>query len=360
MASTSHSLFPSIYDAETLMPVPGQRVEQTQTRSTESQKCQSASVPSLERQLVEWTIVYCDNELDVVTRQEKKKRNAKESLEKWGKDPADFIVAQQAWNEDSKFVGDIRQKPGVKESKDAYQELQKVSKKCRSRFRTHPIQGSKSKGLERQTRVCNWVQESSLVDQESTHFRTPRIPYVSTAATFKDLWQPGSHVAGRSFHENTEQEHVKKLRERIDFKLRQDKLASKLVFDNTDCQRLLSEANEVICELQAKLERRDKYMQSRRKKDVALVDMTETVKRERDGKLGEYKALIKNMNEVLAGRETDIDSWEKEKRGAEGLYQRELQREYQLSKRIEVKEKQIETLRVKMLKAKKWKDEARQ
>lgn len=355
MASTSHSFFPSIYAAELLKSTPGQRVEQTRRRSTEPQKCESATVPSLERQLVEWTIVYCDDELDVVTRQEKKKRKTKESLEKWSKVPAEDIDAQQVINEDLKFVSDIGQK-------DVHQELRKANKKCRSEVRIQPIQGSNSKGFERQTRVCNWVQENSLVDQEITHVKTPRRvnPYASTAETFKDLWQQGLHATDRNYHESTEQEHVRKLRERIDFKLRQDKLASKLVFDNTDCQRLLGEANKVIRELEAKLERREKYMQNRRKKDAALVEMTETVRRDRDGKLGEYKALLKNMNEVLAGRETEIDSWEKEKRGAEGLYQKELQREYQLSKKIEVKEKQIETLRIKMLKAKKWKDEARQ
>ena len=69
---------------------------------------------------------------------------------------------------------------------------------------------------------------------------------------------------------------------------------------------------------------------------------------------------MRNVNEVLADKEADIDNWEKRRLDAEGSYTREIQKEHHLNKKIEARERQIETLRIKLMKAKKWKDDARQ
>lgn len=315
-----------------------QSLEQTRLRSKDGQDLPRAiTVPTLERELVEWTIAYGDNDVDTTARKDKKNKQARirnGSVET--KLPVENLVARQTRNGESKLNIDNRQKD-----------------LCKDNIKSQAVEDiNLYKPFERQTRVCNWVRENN----DSFDITSLQKTLPMAMEHLKQIQPSGC----RSFCESKQQENIRKLREKADLKIRQEKLALKLNFDHVDFQRLLTEANQVINTLEAKLDRRKVYLQNRAKKETELVDLTDDLRKERDKKLGEYRVLMRNVNEVLADKEADIDNWEKRRLDAEGSYTREIQKEHHLNKKIEARERQIETLRIKLMKAKKWKDDARQ
>ena len=148
-------------------------------------------------------------------------------------------------------------------------------------------------------------------------------------------------------------------RENLDFMARQSKQAHKLAHDNMAAKQALSRAHEVIQELRAKINRRNAHIANRREKEGDLVDLVENLRRGRDDKLQEYKALVKGMNVALKEKEKLLEQMEAERAKAEMLYQRQLTQNTELLRKIEAREKAIKSLREKTGKVKKWKDEAR-
>lgn len=148
-------------------------------------------------------------------------------------------------------------------------------------------------------------------------------------------------------------------RKNLSLMYRQGREVRKLEYDNTASRRTLQEAHDMIGDLKAKIEKRNKFIRERNKKEGDIAHVVETLKREKDEKLLEYKTIQKRMTEALALKDKNLEDIEAERTQAESLYQKQLKDNTELMRKIEAREKQIKQLKDKTEKAKKWKDNAR-
>lgn len=153
--------------------------------------------------------------------------------------------------------------------------------------------------------------------------------------------------------------HGKLFRDNLSLMYRQSKEVRKLEYDNTASRKTLQEAHDLIGDLKAKIEKRNKLIRERVKKEGDTAHVVETLRRERDEKLVEYKLILKRMNEALAMKEKTLEDTEVERTQAESLYQKRLKENTELMRKIEAREKQIKHLKEKAEKAKKWKENVR-
>lgn len=154
-------------------------------------------------------------------------------------------------------------------------------------------------------------------------------------------------VVGKSFREN------------LSLIYRQNKEMKKLEYDNVASRQALKNARDLITDLKAKIEKRNKYIKQRNLKEGDLARDVEALRRERDEKLQEYKSIMKNMNQALAAKDDAMKEIEDERKRMESVYQDDLRENTELMRKIETREKQITQLREKTEKAVKWKTNAR-
>ena len=162
-----------------------------------------------------------------------------------------------------------------------------------------------------------------------------------------------------SSNEETDTAQGKLFRENLSLIYRQNKEIRKLEYDNMASRQTLREAQDLIGDLKEKIEKRNKYIRERYKKEGDVAHVVETLRRERDEKLLEYKLILKKMKEAIAMKDKTLEDSEAGRTEAETLYQEKLKENTDLMKKIEAREKQIKQLKEKTEKAKKWKDGAR-
>lgn len=147
----------------------------------------------------------------------------------------------------------------------------------------------------------------------------------------------------------------KTFRENLSLIYRQNKEMKKLEFDNMASRQALQDAQDLICDLKAKIEKRKKFIRERNEKEGDLARQVETLRRERDEKLLEYKLIMRTMNQALAAKDKTLEDTEVEKKRMESVYQEHLKENTDLMRKIEIREKQITQLKEKTEKAMKWK-----
>lgn len=176
------------------------------------------------------------------------------------------------------------------------------------------------------------------------------MPFVSPRSrSFTEplLGESKDAVEGKSFREN------------LSLIYRQNKEMKKLEYDNMASRQALQNAQDLISDLKAKIEKRNKYIRERNEKEGDLARDVETLRRERDEKLLEYKLIMKTMNQALTGKDKALDDIETERKRMEGVYQDHLKTNTDLMRKIEAREKQITQLKEKTEKAMKWKTNVR-
>ena len=151
----------------------------------------------------------------------------------------------------------------------------------------------------------------------------------------------------------------KTFRENLSLIYRQNKEMKKLEYDNMASRQALQDAQDLICDLKAKIEKRKKFIRERNEKEGDLARQVETLRRERDEKLLEYKLIMKTMNQALAAKDKTLEDTEVEKKRKENVYQDHLKENTDLMRKIEIREKQITQLKEKTEKAMKWKTNVR-
>lgn len=124
-------------------------------------------------------------------------------------------------------------------------------------------------------------------------------------------------------------------------------------------RQALQDAQDLIRDLKAKIDKRNKYIRERNQKEGDLARDVETLRRERDEKLLEYKLIMKTMNEALALKDKTLEDTVKERTQMESVYQDHLKENTDLMRKIEAREKQIKQLKEKTEKAMKWKSNVR-
>lgn len=181
----------------------------------------------------------------------------------------------------------------------------------------------------------------------------PRMPLISQRA--RSFTEPGM----LSSLEDTDTAQGKLFRQNLSLIYRQKKEIKKLEYDNVASRQTLQEAHDLIGDLKEKIEKRNRYIRERNKKEGDIARIVETLRRERDEKLIEYKLIMKKMNEALALKDKTLETTEEERTQVETLYQKQLKENTDLMRKIEAREKQIKQLKEKTEKAKKWKDDVR-
>jgi len=159
--------------------------------------------------------------------------------------------------------------------------------------------------------------------------------------------------------EETDTAQGKLFRQNLSLIYRQQKEIRKLEYDNVASRQTLQEAHDLIGNLKKKIEKRNRYIRERNRKEGDIARIVETLRRERDEKLIEYKLIMKKMNEALALKDKTLENTEEERTQVETLYQKQLKENTDLMRKIETREKQIKQLKEKTDKAKKWKDDVR-
>ena len=181
----------------------------------------------------------------------------------------------------------------------------------------------------------------------------PRMPVIrQRPRSFNELGMSSSL-------EDTDTPQGKLFRQNLSLIYRQKKEIGKLKYDNEASRQTLQEAHDLIGNLKEKIEKRNRYIRERNKKEGDIASVVETLRRERDEKLIEYKMIMKKMNEALALKDVTLENTEEERTRVETLYQKQLKENTDLMRKIEAREKQIKQLKEKMEKAKRWKDGVR-
>ena len=181
----------------------------------------------------------------------------------------------------------------------------------------------------------------------------PRMPLIPQRP--RSFTEPGLP----SSVEDTDTTQGKLFRQNLGLIYRQKKEIRKLEYDNVASRQTLQEAHDLIGTLKEKIEKRNRYIRERNRKEGDIARVVETLRRERDEKLIEYKLIIKKMNEALAIKDKTLENTEEERTQVEILYQKQLKENTDLMRKIEAKEKQIKQLKEKTEKAKRWKDDIR-
>ena len=194
----------------------------------------------------------------------------------------------------------------------------------------------------------NRIQANQLSTTE-----LPRMPL--TRQRPRSFTEPGMP----SSLEDTDTVQGKLFRQNLSLIYRQKKEIRKLEYDNVASRQTLQEAHDLIGSLKEKIEKRNRYIRERNKKEGDIARVVETLRRERDEKLIEYKLIMKKMNEALALKDKTLENTEEERTQVETLYQKQLKENTDLMRKIEAREKQIKQLKEKMEKAKRWKDDVR-
>lgn len=194
---------------------------------------------------------------------------------------------------------------------------------------------------------------TQLSRSESTKMTMPPVSYSLRQRSLTEsclLASPDATkntVVGKSFREN------------LSLIYRQNKEMKKLEYDNVASRQALKNAQDLITDLKAKIEKRNKYIKQRNLKEGDLARDVEALRRERDEKLLEYKSIMKNMNQALAAKDEAMKEIEDERKRMESVYQDHLRENTELMRKMETREKQITQLREKTEKAVKWKTNAR-
>ena len=162
-----------------------------------------------------------------------------------------------------------------------------------------------------------------------------------------------------SSNEETDTTQGRLFRENLSLIYRQDKEIRKLEYDNMASKQTLREARDLIGDLKEKIEKRNKHIRERHQKEGDIAHLVETLRRERDEKMVEYKMILKKMKEAVAMKDKSLEETEAARTEAETLYQEKLKENTDLMRKIEAREKQIKQLKEKTEKAKKWKENAR-
>lgn len=181
----------------------------------------------------------------------------------------------------------------------------------------------------------------------------PRVPLISQRP--RSFTEPGLP----SSLEDTDTTQGKLFRQNLGLIYRQRKEIRKLEYDNVASRQTLQEAHDLIGNLKEKIEKRNRYIRERNRKEGDVARVVETLRRERDEKLVEYKLIMKKMNEALAVKDKTLENTEEERTQVEILYQKQLKENTDLMRKIEAREKQIKQLKEKTEKAKRWKDDVR-
>ena len=210
--------------------------------------------------------------------------------------------------------------------------------------------------LETRTKIKDRVDVEDLSLLKLNPVRLSLPP--SGSATHRIANQPADSQSFRSSSGFTDI-NGRDYREQLSHICRQKKQVSKLKYDNAAAQDLLHNAQSLIDELKARIERKNKHMKERNDKEEHLTRVLESLRRERGEKLHEYKFMLKSMKEALADKETNLEDAEMERTQAENLYQKQLKENTELIRKIEIREKQIRQLKERAAKAKRWKDEVR-
>lgn len=182
-----------------------------------------------------------------------------------------------------------------------------------------------------------------------------RMPFLSPRS--RAFTEPCLHS---SLEDNSKTVHGKSFRENLSVIYRQQKEMRKLEYDNMASTQALSDAQDLIRDLKSKIEKRSKYIRDRHKKEGDLIHDLETLRKERDEKLFEYKQIMKTMNEALSLKDKSLEDTEAERTQTESAYQDHLKENTDLMRKIETREKQIKQLKEKTEKASKWKANVRQ
>lgn len=151
----------------------------------------------------------------------------------------------------------------------------------------------------------------------------------------------------------------KTFRENLRLIYRQNKEIKKLEYDNMASRQALQDAQDLIVDLKAKIEKRNKYIRERNAKEGDLARDVEALRRERDEKLLEYKLIVKTMNEAFAAKDKTMEETEMKRTQIESVYQDHLKENTVLMRKIEEREKQIKQLKEKTEKAMRWKANVR-
>lgn len=162
-----------------------------------------------------------------------------------------------------------------------------------------------------------------------------------------------------SFNEETDTAQGRLFRENLSLIYRQHKEIRKLEYDNMASKQTLREAQDLIGDLKEKIEKRNKHIRERHQKEGDIAHLVETLRRERDEKMVEYKMILKKMKEAVAMKDKSLEETEAGRTEAETRYQEKLKENTDLMRKIEAREKQIKQLKEKTEKAKKWKDNVR-
>ena len=172
---------------------------------------------------------------------------------------------------------------------------------------------------------------------------SPRSRAFTDACQLSSLEDSKNSIEGRTFREN------------LSLIYRQNREMKKLEYDNMASRQALQDAQDLICDLKAKIEKRKKFIRERNEKEGDLARQVETLRRERDEKLLEYKLIMKTMNQALAAKDKTLEDTEVEKKRMESAYQDHLKENTDLMRKIEIREKQITQLKEKAEKTMKWK-----
>ena len=181
----------------------------------------------------------------------------------------------------------------------------------------------------------------------------PRMPLISQRP--RSFTEPGLS----SSLEDSDTTQGKLFRQNLGLIYRQKKEIRKLEYDNVASRQTLQEAHDLIGVLKEKIEKRNRYIRERNRKEGDIARVVEALRRERDEKLIEYKLIMKKMNEALAIKDKALENTEEERTQVEILYQKQLKENTDLMRKIEAREKQIKQLKEKTEKAKRWKDDVR-
>jgi hypothetical protein len=138
---------------------------------------------------------------------------------------------------------------------------------------------------------------------------------------------------------------------------RQHKEKAKIIRDNGIIEQKLKEANIIIETLTAKIERRRLALKTKEESQQGLLNIIESLRKERDEKSVEYNKLTTLMNDAIAERKNKIEELAKLKEKSEASYHQELRNNIELKSNIESKERHIKALKEKVEKARKWKNE---
>lgn len=181
----------------------------------------------------------------------------------------------------------------------------------------------------------------------------PRMPLTSQRSrSFTEPSLPSSL-------EDTDATKGKLFRQNLGLIYRQKKEIGKLEYDNVASRQTLQEAHDLIGNLKEKIEKRNRYIRERNRKEGDIARVVENLRRERDEKLIEYKLIMKKMNDALVIKDKTLENTEEERTQVEILYQKQLKENTDLMRKIEAREKQIKQLKEKTEKAKRWKDDVR-